>query len=325
MKIRSLSKSTGYAALIVFLFLIPLFITSPYYLHILIMCGMNVVLAASLRVLFNAGELSLAHGGMMSLGAYTAALLVMKLGISSWAAMLIAGLVASLLALIVGYPFFRLKGIYFALVTAFLSEVVGLVARQWDDVTGGTMGLMNIPKPDAIRIPGLVSIDFSAKSDYYYLLLVVLLISLLVFWAIERSRLLVTWNSIRESNELASSVGVNVNGYKVLAFSVCCFFPGMMGAFYAQYMTFVAPTSFGFVFSIYIIVYLVVGGARRFSGPIVGALILTALPELARSLQQYQPYIFAGVMVLIIFLLPKGIVSIPQRVAQAIRERRHDA
>jgi len=261
----------------------------------------------------------------MSVGGYTSALLVMKLGVSTWAAMLAGGVAAAFLALMVGYPFFRLKGIYFALVTIFLSEVIRLVLEQWSSVTGGTMGLTRIPKPNPIVIPGLFNMDFASKTDYYYLILVLALITILILYAIERSRILVTWNSIRESNDLAASVGVNLNNFKVLAFCICCFFPGIVGAFYSQYMTIIAPNAFGFTFSLYVIVYLIVGGAKRFAGPIIGAIILTLLPELARGLKEFQPFIFAVVMMAVIAFMPQGIVGIPQLLTKFVKERRGHA
>jgi len=322
---RQLVKPLSYSALIILLFLIPLFVTGPYLLHILIMCGISVILASSLRLIFNCGELSIATGGMMCLGGYTSTLLVMKLGVSTWAALVAGGAATTVLALLVGYPFFRLKGIYFALVTAFLGEVITLIAEQWRSVTGGAMGISNIPKPDPIVIPGLMNMDFTSKIDFYYLILVLTLVTLLILYAVEHSRVGVTWASIRASNALAESVGVNIANYKVLAFCIASFFPGMVGAFYSNYIMVIAPSTFGFVFSIYVIVYLVVGGPRKFLGPIIGALILTFVPELARPLKQFQPYIFAGLIMLVVFWLPEGIVGVPQRLRKIVRERAEHA
>ena len=261
----------------------------------------------------------------MLLGAYTSGLLVLKLGVSTWLALFMGGVATTVLALIVGYPLFRLKGIYFALVTAFMSEVISLTAKQWSSVTGGTMGLTGIPKPDPIVIPGLLNIVFASTTAFYYLILVLVLITLLIFYAIERSRTFTTWISIRESNDLAASVGVNLNNYKVLAFCICCFFPGITGAFYSQYMGIVAPTSFGFTYSIYVIVYIVVGGAKKFVGPILGALILTLIPEFARGLKQFEPYVFAAAMIVIVHYMPQGIAHIPSLLVNIFKGRRGHA
>lgn len=320
MNSRKLVKPLSYSALIIFLFLIPLFITGPYYLHLFIIVGIAVILASSLRLMFNSGLLSMGHGGMMSIGAYTSALLVMKLGLSSWAAMGLGAVAATVLTLLVAYPFVKLKGIYFSLVTVFLTEVIRFIAEQWRNLTGGTLGLINIPQPDPIVIPGLLNIDFASKTDFYYFMLVLVLVTLLILYAFERSNINLIWLSIQQADFLAMSIGVNTTRYKILAFCIGGFFAGLAGAFYSQYVTVITPTLFGFVYAIYILIYMIVGGRRSFAGPIIGAIILTFLPELARPLKEYQPFVFAGVLMLIIFFLPDGLVSLPQRLRKIVRK-----
>jgi len=318
---RKLVKPLSFGALIILLFLIPLFVKGPYQLHVLIMAGIAVILATSLRLIFNSGELSLAHGGMMAIGAYTSALLVMKLGLLSWAALVGAGVVAGVLALLVGYPFVRLHGIYFSLVTVFLAEVIRLITEEWGSLTGGYMGIINIPKPDPIVIPGLLNIDFASKVDFYYFILVLTLVTLLILYALERSRITLTWFSIQQADFLAESIGVNTARFKVLAFSIGCFFAGIAGGFYSQYVAAITPSAFGFVYTVFCVVYMIVGGRRSFYGPIIGAVILTFLPEVARVLKEYQPFVFAGVLMLVIFFLPEGVISLPQRLRKLCEKR----
>jgi branched-chain amino acid transport system permease protein len=237
----------------------------------------------------------------------------MKLGISSWAALVLGGVAASFVASLVGFPFSRLKGIYFAMVTIFLSEMVSLTAEQWRGLTGGSSGIYAIPRPDPIVIPGLIHITFSSKVTFYYLICIIMLISLLIMYAIEHSRIGMTLNGIRQADSLAESVGINTMGYKVLAFTIGCFFPGVAGGVYAQYISTINPTTFGFLFTIYVLIYMVVGGARNFIGPILGAFIFSILPEVLRPLKEFQPYFFAGSLMLIIFFMPEGLVGIPKR------------
>jgi branched-chain amino acid transport system permease protein len=306
-------KIAGLAALVIVFLLFPLVVKGPYYLSIVILAGMAVVLSVSLRTIFNTGLLSLGHGGMMSIGAYTSALLVMKLGFSSWATLWLGGIAAAVVAVLVGYPFVRLKGMYFSLVTVFFSEIIRLIAEQWRGMTGGTFGLTNIPHPDAIII-GPLNLDFSSKTDFYYLILALGLFTIFVLYAIERSSITRTWLSIRQTDTLAESVGVNTARYKVIAFAAGSFFAGLTGAFYAHYVTVVTPSGFGFVYAVYVVVYMMVGGINRFSGPIIGAVLLTLLPESVQALKEYEPYLFAAVLILIVFFLPGGLVSLPQRV-----------
>lgn len=322
MRRKKLIKRLGLSALIILLFTVPLFIRGPYQLHIIVMAGIAVILTSSLRLIFNSGELSLAQGGMMTLGAYTSALLVMKLGWSSWAAMGAAAAAAAILALLVGFPFVRLKGIYFSLVTVFFAEVIRLIAEQWRSVTGGSLGISNIPTPDPIVIPGLLNIKIADKADFYYLALVLVLFTLLILYALEHSRVGLTWFSIRESDFLAESIGVNTARYKVLAFCIGSLFAGLAGGLYSQYNSVITPSAFGFIYAVYGVIYMIVGGARKFSGPIIGAVILTFVPETARALKGYQPYIFAVVLILVILFLPEGVVSLPERIKEFIKRRR---
>jgi branched-chain amino acid transport system permease protein len=310
---RILGWTSSYGILIVLMFSLPFFFRGPYDIHILILTVMNIILASSLRLINLSGLLSLAHGGMMTIGAYTSALLVMKLGCSSWVALLLAGLFAAAIACLVGFPFVKLKGIYFAMVTIFLAAMVTLVAQQWRSLTNGVNGLYNIPHPDPIVIPGILNITFSSKVSSYYLVLVIMLVSLVILYAIEHSRIGLTFRGIQQSDSLAESIGMNTTGLKVLAFSIGCFFFGLTGGFYSQYIMAITPETFSFLFAIYILIYMIVGGSGKFIGPVLGAFILTILPEVLRPLKQFQPFFFAGVLMLIIFLMPEGIVGLPGR------------
>lgn len=319
---RKLTKLTSLSGIIIILFLVPLFIKGPYQLHMLIMAGIAIILASSVRLISSAGLLSLAHGGMMAIGAYTSALLVMKLGISSWAALLLAGITAGLFALLIGYPFVRLKGLYFALTTVFLNEVINLIIAQWKNLTGGSMGIISIPRPNPIVIPGLLNIDFSSKVDFYYFILILTLVVLLILYAFEHSRIGLTWRSIGQAPVVAESIGINVARFQVMSFSIGCFFAGIAGAFYSHYITALTPSSFNMFWSIYIVIYMTVGGMGSFAGPIIGAFLLTLLPESASFLKEYQPYVFAGVLILATFLLPDGLISLPERLKKLFGKRR---
>ena len=314
------TRAASLGALLLVLLVLPLFVTQPYLVHILIMIGINVLLATSLRFIATSGQLSLAHAGMMSVGAYTSALLVMKGGLSVWIAMPLAGIAAMILAVLVGFPFVRLKGIYFTMVTLFLSEFIRLIAQQWKSLTGGPSGILDIPRPGAITIPGLFNVDFASKADYYYFILILVLVCLLLLYALESSRIGMTLSSVRQSDSLAESLGMDAAGFRVLAFGIGGFFAGVSGAFYVHYLSAANPDSFGFLLSTYVLMYMVVGGMRRFSGPIIGAVILTIVPEVAGGLREYEPFVFAAILLLIIFFLRDGVVSLPERIRRAKKE-----
>ena len=317
---KRLTKGLGLAALIIVLCALPSFVTGVYLAHVLITIGINIVLAASLRFIATSGQLSLAHAGMMCVGAYTSALLAVKAGLSFWLAMPLGGLAAMILATLVGIPFVRLRGIYFTMVTLFLSEFIRLIVQEWKRLTGGASGILDIPRPGAFAIPGLFNIDFSIKAHYYYLILFLALVSLLILYALEHSRIGTTLFSVQQSDSLAESLGVDTAGYRILAFGIGCFFAGIVGAFYGHYYTGINPDSFGYLGGIYVLMYMVVGGIRRFPGPIIGAVILTVVPELSSGLQEYEPFVFAAILLIIIFFLREGVVSLPERIRKVRKE-----
>jgi branched-chain amino acid transport system permease protein len=310
---RHLIKSFSTAALIFFLFCLPLFLKNIYWLHILCLAWLNVLVASSLRTINLTGELSLGQVGFMLIGAYSSALLSMRIGVPVWLAMLFGGLAAAFVALVLGYPILRTKGVYFSVLTFLVAEIFRLSMWYTPSLSGGPAGLSNIPPPSAVHFFGITVITFSTKTSYYYLLLVIVLLSLVILFRVERS-LGFTWMAIRQSDSLAESVGINVTGYKLIAFVIGCFFAGIAGALFAHFMhllTTDVTAMFGMLMSIYVVIYMVVGGQTRFAGPIVGAVVLTLVPEFARPLKEYQPIIFGALVVFIIFFMRQGLIGLP--------------
>ena len=323
MRSRRFIKLSSYIVMTLIAFLLPVFITGEYKQSVMIMVGINILMACSLRQVFNSGQLSMGHGGFMAVGAYTAALLITKSDLSSWAALAAGAAAAGIMGLLMGLPFTRLKGIYFSLITVFLGIVIGIIIDQWRNFTGGPYGITNIPPPDSIVISGLLNISFNSTIAQYYLIISIVLISLVVMYAIEHSRIGRTFISIKESDFLAESVGVNVNWFRVLSFSIGGMFAGLAGGLYAQYLSVITPGPFGFIFSVYVMIYVIVGGLGSFAGPIIGAVILSTLPELARPLREYQPFVFSAVLMIVIFCLPDGLMSLPQKLIRLIKYRRN--
>jgi branched-chain amino acid transport system permease protein len=305
----------GVVGIILLLFLAPLFMKSSYWLHVLSVAGINVILVASLHTIYSTGEISLGTAGFMALGGYGSALLSMKLGVPVWFSMLLGGLMCALLALVLGYPFMRAKGVYFSILTLLSGEILRLIAWYSRGLTGGQVGLSKIPPPPPIKIPWSGTIVFDNKTSYYYLILIVVLICLFILYRLQKSQTGFTWRTIRERDDLAASVGINVLWYKIFAFVVGCFFVGIAGALFAHFMRLLAADAsgkFGMFTSIYVLIYMVVGGESKFGGPILGAVFLTILPEMFRPLVEYRPIIFGALVILIVFLMRGGLVELPQ-------------
>ena len=307
---RGSTKPIGYAILTILLFLLPLFVTKPYYLHIFIITLLYIIVVSSLRTIALSGQVSVAHAAFMGIGGYFSGVLSKELGLTPWLTIPLGGLAAMVVAVLIGYPFTRVRAIYFSMVSLLGGiAIVNIirVAQKWT----GAAGLAGIPPLSPINIPGLMTITFlGQKVPYYYFALILTLVSLLVLYRIEHSRIGMTWKAIAQSYLVASSVGINEAGSRVLALAIGCFFAGIAGAGYAHYNLVLTPGTFSFLPSIFLVMYMLVGGRDRFSGPIIGTAVLVMVPEIFRGLKVFAPLILGAIMVIVVFLLPQGIAGL---------------
>jgi branched-chain amino acid transport system permease protein len=297
---------------LVLLFLFPLFVGNPYYIRMFINTFYLIVLTVSLRVIMMTGQLSIAHYAFMGIGAYTSALLVTKAHWNFWITFPLAGIMAAVIAVGLGYVTLRIKGAYFAIATVALGEVIRMVWVEWKGFFGGVNGIMGIPPPNAIG-----GLQFGSIASYYYFALLLLLFALIVFHRLDKSRYGMTFQSIAMADNLAQSVGVNIINYKVLAFAGASFFAGLVGAFYASLQHYVSPMDFTILDSIMLIVFLIVGGRASILGPIVGVAVLVWLPVLLEQLPFYKPtvlpIIYGSFLLVVMLLLPEGLLGIRER------------
>lgn len=311
MKIKSeLVRPASLATLVVVLFLLPLLTNQPYYLHIFIITLIYVIVVSSLRAIALSGQVSVGHAAFMGIGAYFSGVLSKELGVTPWVTIPLGGLASMTVAVLVGYPFTRVRAIYFSMVSLFGGmAIVNLirVAQKWT----GAIGLTGIPPLSPIDIPGVIGITFlGEKVPYYYFTLLLTLVCLSALYRIEHCRIGMTWKGIAQSHLVASSVGINEAGFRVLGLAVGCFFAGIAGAWYAHYNLVLTPPTFGFLPSIFLVMYMLVGGRDRFAGPIVGTAILVMVPEVFRGLKEYAPLILGAIMVVVVFLMPQGIAGL---------------
>ena len=314
-----LGRSLNLVLLIILVILLPIFFRSNnYYLIVLILCGINIILASSLRLIASVGQMSMGTMAFAGIGAYTSAILMMKLGFPIWAAFPLAGFASMAVAAVIAFPFVRVTGIYFAMLTLFFGEVVRLVISEWSSMTGGTTGLLGIPSIGLVPVLG-IDIDFAHLLPYCYFVLIVMLLTLLILYRIDCSHLGTTLAAIERDENVSASVGINVIKYKVITFCIGCFFAGLAGSLYAHHLRVLNAETFGLFPSIYVLIYMVAGGRKKFSGPIVGALVLTVIPEASRILKEYQPLIFVGVLFLVLFFIRGGLVDLPEKIKSRVR------
>jgi len=314
---QKLVKTMVTVALLLIVFSLPWMVNNPYWIHIFILIAVMILATSSMRAINRTGEISLGTAGFMLLGGYSSVLLSIDLGLSPWLTMPLGGLFAAAVAAIVAYPFFRVKGVYFAITTLLLAFIFLYIAGYLSDLTGGWQGLQFYSLyPDPITI-GPLTITFTTKTniEYYYLAIIVVGLCLFVLYRMEHSRIGLVWKSIRESDNLAQSVGVNIMAHKIFIFVVACFFTGLAGALYAFHVHALSPTStpaniFHFFTSIYCLLYMVVGGVGSFFGPIIGTTLFMLISELSRGIQEYRPMVYGGVLIFIIFFMPKGLMAL---------------
>jgi branched-chain amino acid transport system permease protein len=303
---RSARAPAALIVVVALLTLLPL-VGGDYYVYLFALVFINVILAASLRPSLSCGQLNIGHSAFMCIGAYTSALLAKDLGVPFELSLLGGAVLAAAVGLGIGYPSLRLRGVYFAMVTVAFVEAVRLIASIWVPLTRGNAGL-SVPKPS------ILGMTLVTKASQYYLGLVLMLVVLVILWKLERSRLGLVWKSIGLADNLAQSLGVNIANYKLLAFTLGCFFAGVAGAFYAHFIRFLFPPEFGFLLATNILIYNFVGGRGHFAGPIVGAVFLSLLSEPFRG-SAYETIFYSIVMLLTILFLPGGLITLPGKLA----------
>jgi branched-chain amino acid transport system permease protein len=295
--------------------------------EILVLLVINVLLVTSYRLLTLTGEWSLAHVVIMGVGAYGSALVSKKLAVPVPLSMLAGASIAALLAFLLSFPLFRMKGFYFLIGSFAAGEVIRLIWK-WSDMTwlfGGPKGIKLIPPvPD---IP-LLSLDFYNPVHYYYLCLIVVAISLVILYRVENSRIGLTFHAIHWQDKLAESVGVSTFRYRTLAFVISAFFAGLAGALYAHYVGAIAPDRFNVEEMVYVLIWAIVGGTATFYGPILGVIVLTILNEVvlrALGVDEMRPMFYGAILILFILFLPTGLESLIVRAREWIAARKRKA
>ena len=320
-------------AWLAFLASVPLWLTDLYVLHVLIITGIFIIAAMSLNLLLGyTGQLSLGHVAFFGIGAYASSLVSLGFEVHLlpgwpvrlepkpvWLAMLCGIALAGSSGWVIGKVSFKVRGAYFVIVTVSFAEVVRLVAVNWVELTQGPMALNNIP---ALRLgfPGWFELHFLRKPSNYWLVLTVAVLSYVLIRRLVSSRAGRAMVALRENEPLATSVGVDVTQYLVLATMVSAAMAGAAGALYAHYVRIVDPDVFLFIYTVTMVIMVISGGKGTLAGPIVGGLIFGLLPEILRAAAikpEAQWMVYGVLMILVVYFLPEGIVPAARRWWQA--------
>ena len=286
------------------------FTVSGYKVDFLTMLLVNVILAASFRLITTTGGWSLAHVPMMGAGAYATALMSGSLGIPFWFSLPLSGLAAGLIGLAISIPLRRTEGFAFFVASFAAGEALRLCWIRFKVPFGGHQGL-TVPPPELI--PDVRWLDFSTAIPYYFLTLVVTVLCLIIMYRLDGSRIGSTFKVIHSEEKLAKSMGINTARYKMLAMAIGSFFAGIAGVLLAHRLWAIEPTQFGFSTTLYLLVWVVFGGTATFTGPILGVVVLSIIGELLRPLADWVPMVYGVIIILTLIFFPGGLESLPSR------------
>ncbi len=290
---------------------LPLVFTGTYWRTNLIVCALNVMLALGLDfVLGYAGQLNLGQSAFYGIGAYASTLLITKLGISFWVAFAGAIALSWLFGAVLSLFAIRLRGHYLAIASLGFAVITYQILLNWISVTQGPLGIYGIAPPPAVALPGLPVVDFHDLASLLYLIAGFALLSYLLLDQLIRSPIGETLTAIREDEVSAASLGINCGVWKVFAFGISSVIAGAAGCFYASFVGTLVPDAFSVTESFTILAMVVVGGMGTLIGPVCGAILLTVLPEILRSVGDLRLMVYGVAVTLVVLFVPGGIVQV---------------
>lgn len=286
--------------------------------EILVFLTINILLVSTYRLLTLTGEWSLGHVVIMGVGAYASALYTKEFGVWVPVSMLLGGVTAALVAVVLSFPLFRMKGFYFLIGSFAAGEIIRLLWKRFRDPFGGPKGIKGIdPMPDFSI--GIYDFDFFEPVSYYYFSAVVVIVCLWILWRIEKSPVGLTFHAVHWQDKLAEACGVNLRAYRTLAFAVASGFAGIAGALLAHYIGTINPNSFDVEVMVFVLTWAIVGGTGTFYGPILGCVTLTVLNEIvlrAMGFEQMRPLIYGAILIASILFMPDGLESLVQKITR---------
>lgn len=302
MRIPSLKANIPYGIFLCGIITAGLTIENYYYLQLLTFIGINTLLALSLNLLMGyAGQISLGHAAFYGIGAYATAVLTATFNVSPWLSLPCAMLLAVLVAFIVGLPTLKLSGYYLGMGTLGFGMIVHIVLREWSDITGGASGFVGIPPLD------MGSLSFSEGNHYFFLVWGMVFSCIFISKRIIASRIGRALRSIHDSENAARALGIDTQRLKLQVFIFSGVIAALAGYLYAHLISFISPGSFDFMVSIRIVTMVVIGGMASIWGALLGAGLLTLLPEWLHTFADFEMLIYGLILMLVMIFLPQGL------------------
>ena len=311
MSVAQLSSRVSGRGLAVFLAavaLAPWLAPNAYIVQVLAFAGLNVMMATGLNLLMGfAGQVSLGHAGFYGLGAYLSGVLGARFALSPWLGMPFAAVVTALLALAVGIPTLKLKSYYLAMATLGIGVVLHLAFVQLYWWTGGSSGLAGIPPFD------IGPVKFASDLSHYYLIWTFAAAGLWLAWNLVNSGVGRVLRALGDSEVAAEAMGVDTALEKRRMFVLSAVYASVAGSLYAHYITVISPEIFSFLFSVVLVLMVAIGGIGQFWGPVLGALLLTVLPEYLRRYGDYEVPLYGLTLIVVMLFLPRGLAGLLER------------
>ncbi|MFB6468334.1 branched-chain amino acid ABC transporter permease [Cytobacillus sp. Hz8] len=294
---------------------------NPYYLQVGSFILINVLLGISIYITLSTGQLSLAGAGFMGIGAYTSALLTIHFGLPIYVGIIGGALMSGVLGIIIGLPTLRLQGVYLAIVTLGLGEVIRVLFINLESLTGGSVGLSGIPHMGReilkkVREMGFNPMDVGLQNNQFIFLVIfflLLVITIFVIWFFRRqnhSRVGRAFSAIKLDEQAAEAMGINITYYKVLAFAQGALLAGFAGALFAHVLGYISPADFSYNRAVDILIFAVFGGSEVIWGPVLGASFLTLMPEVLRFISDYRYMIYGAIIIIMMAVRPQGLLDI---------------
>ena len=284
------------------LIFLPLILPNLYIKHVLCLVGIYILLTMGFNILTGyTGMVSLGQAGFFAMGSYVSAICTTTFAVNPWISMILGTLATMLVGVIVALPALRVKDKYLVLLTIGFAEIVRLVANNWLAVTGGPTGIRGI---DA---PSIFGLELKNASSYYYLVLFCVVLGFALQYYVVNSRCGRAFIAIRDDEKAAQLSAINITAYKIKSFILSAFYCGIAGALYAHLVHYVSPDTFTYNESVSILCMGMIGGIGTLTGPLIGATVLTVLPEALRSFAGIRMIVYGAILVFMIIVCPGGI------------------
>lgn len=283
---------------------LPAVIPNSYIMQLVLNIMIYVVLAMGLNLLTGfTGILSLGHAAFFGVGAYVSGILNTRLGWPFWATLIASVVLTALISLLLAFPALRVKGTYLVLMTIGFGEVVRLLLVNWISLTNGPNGIVGISYPD------FGFFKLTNMTQCYYLALIFVVLLMIYLKVLMKSRVGRCLLAIRDDDKAAELVGIDVSQYKLKAFMISAAYCAIAGTLYAHVIRYISPDSFRADESQLILCCVIIGGIGTFKGPVIGAILLTVLPELFRSLQDFRMVLYGIILMIVIIFFPGGVAK----------------